>query len=106
MNMNTPEIEEYRGKSKLEPHLEVIIEMRAKNWPYRKILEFLLVHFGLKTSYSTLHSFCTIRDIKKNSGRNKTSLPKQEKVPIMSDVEIEELIGSPAESQNPFTKLR
>ena len=61
------EIEEYRGRSKLAPHQELIAEMRAKNWPYQKIADYLLEHFKITTCYSSLYSFCELRGIKKRA---------------------------------------
>jgi len=105
--MELPKIEEHRSKSKLEPHLDLIIEMRSKNWPYRDILKYLDDHFKLKASYSTLYSFCEIRGIKKNA-QIAASLPVKNTEPkIMSDEEAEEVLDLPpsARDQNPFAQI-
>ena len=48
-------------RSKLEPHRELIRELRRKGRTYREIARFLAERLGLQVAPSTLHSFVKVR---------------------------------------------
>lgn len=100
------EIEPHKSKSKLEPFLGLIIEMRSKEWPYRKILEYLKKEKKVIAAYKTLYTFCKIRGIKKGSHssyNNQTVPPRKPQ----EEESIEDILGEETnpKQQNPFTKL-
>ena len=48
-------------RSKLEPHRELIRELRRKGRTYREISRFFVERLGLQAAPSTLHSFVKVR---------------------------------------------
>jgi hypothetical protein len=48
-------------RSRLEPHRNLIRELRRKRYPYRKIVTILRDHFDLQISKSALHDFVKVR---------------------------------------------
>jgi hypothetical protein len=48
-------------RSKLEPHLEVIQELRRKGRTYLDIADFFSQHFNLRVAPSTIHAFVKVR---------------------------------------------
>jgi hypothetical protein len=48
-------------RSRLEPHRDLIRELRRKRYPYRKIVAILRDHFDLQISKSALHDFVKVR---------------------------------------------
>lgn len=56
-------------RSRLEPHRELIRELRRKRYPYRKIVTILQEQFAVTTSRSALHQFVKVRS--RNSGQRR-----------------------------------
>jgi hypothetical protein len=62
-------------RSRLEPHRELIRELRRKRYPYRKIATILRERFDLQTSKSALHDFVKVRARNSDPQRNQLTLP-------------------------------
>jgi hypothetical protein len=63
-------------RSKLEPHRELIRELRRKGQTYRQVARLFYEHFGLYVAPSTLHSFVKVRA--KHRKRTQFELPPLE----------------------------
>jgi DNA-binding transcriptional MerR regulator len=50
-----------KSRSKLEPHADVIRELRRKGRTYQEIAEFFSERFDLKVAPSTIHAFVRVR---------------------------------------------
>src|SRR5262249_44490364 len=50
-----------KNRSKLEPHADVIRELRRKGGTYQEIADFLSERFDLKVAPSTIHAFVRVR---------------------------------------------
>ena len=50
-----------KNRSKLEPHADVIRELRRKGRTYEEIANFLSERFDLKVAPSTIHAFVRVR---------------------------------------------
>jgi hypothetical protein len=61
-------------RSRLEPHRDLIRELRRKGYPYRKIVTILRDHFALQTSKSALHDLVKVR-ARSDPRRNQLTLP-------------------------------
>jgi len=48
-------------RSKLEPHVEVIRELRRKGRTYQEISRFFAEHLGVPVAASTIHAFVRVR---------------------------------------------
>ena len=48
-------------RSKLEPHVDLIRQLRRKRFTYREIAEFLKVHLGMSIHWTTIHAFLKVR---------------------------------------------
>ena len=48
-------------RSRLEPHLELIREMRKRGRSYREIAQFLAANFNLEVAHNTIHDFVRVR---------------------------------------------
>jgi IS30 family transposase len=55
------EMPEKPPRSKLEPHLEVIRELRRKRRTYQEIARFLADHLNVTVAASTIHAFVRVR---------------------------------------------
>ena len=60
-------------RSKLEPHRELIRELRRKGRTYREVAHLFDEHLGLHVALSTLHSFVKVRA--KHRKRTQFELP-------------------------------
>jgi len=60
-------------RSKLEPHRELIRELRRKGRTYREVAHLFGEHLGLHVALSTLHSFVKVRA--KHRKRTQFELP-------------------------------
>jgi hypothetical protein len=60
-------------RSKLEPHRELIRELRRKGRTYREVARFFHERLGLHVALSTLHSFVKVRA--KHRKRTQFELP-------------------------------
>jgi hypothetical protein len=49
------------AKSVLEPHSDLIRELRLRRRPYRQIAKFLAVHRDLHVHWTTIHAFVKVR---------------------------------------------
>ena len=47
--------------SRLEPHLELIREMRKRGRSYREIAQFLADNFNVQAAHNTIHDFVRVR---------------------------------------------
>jgi hypothetical protein len=65
-------------RSKLEPHRELIRELRRKGRTYREVAALFRDRLGLEVAPSTLHSFVKVRA--KHSKRTQFELPPLEMV--------------------------
>jgi hypothetical protein len=85
-------------RSRLEPHLEFIRELRRKRIPYRQIALILQDRFQLHASISVIHDFLRIRRSQpKPDAFVAPAQPSPSPVPFFSDPE-ERTIGSPPRS--------
>ena len=50
-----------KNRSKLEPHADVIRELRRKGRTYEEIANFFSERFDLKVAPSTIHAFVRVR---------------------------------------------
>jgi len=48
-------------RSKLEPHVDVIVTLRRKRRSYREIAEFFREHLAIAVAPSTIHDFVLVR---------------------------------------------
>ena len=71
-------------RSKLEPHCELIRELRRKGRTYREVAALFRERLGLEVAPSTLHSFVKVRA--KHRKRTQFELPPPETVVIESPV--------------------
>jgi hypothetical protein len=55
------QIPEKPPRSKLEPHLEVIRQLRRKGRTYQEIAEFFGEHLNITVAASTIHAFVQVR---------------------------------------------
>ncbi len=63
-------------RSKLEPHRELIRELRRKGRTYREVAHLLHERIGLYVAHSTIHSFIKVRA--KHRKRTQFELPSME----------------------------
>ena len=63
-------------RSKLEPHRELIRELRRKGRTYREVARLLHERIGLYVAHSTIHSFIKVRA--KHRKRTQFELPSME----------------------------
>src|SRR6202023_1265984 len=54
-------------RSKLEPHQELIRELRLKRWSYRAISILFEKHLHMRVAPSTLHNFVKVRSKQKRT---------------------------------------
>lgn len=72
-------------RSKLEPHRELIRELRRKGRMYREVAQLFCDRLGMHVEPSTLHSFVKVRA--KHRKREQFELPPQEtSLPIWEPV--------------------
>ena len=70
-------------RSKLEPHQDVIRELRRKGRTYEDIAQFFAVHLDLKVAPSTIYAFVQVRARRRQ--RLRTELPPATTKPASSD---------------------
>jgi len=68
-----------KGRSKLEPHADVIRELRRKGQTYEEIARFFSERFSLKVAPSTIFAFVRVRA--RRHGRLRIELPPTEASP-------------------------
>ena len=93
-------------RSKLEPHYEVIRELRRKRRTYAQIAHFLAEHLHVTVARTTIHAFVAVR------ARRKTmtvyELPSREaakeKPPDRSDADIADPIEALRQRQPPAAR--
>ena len=68
-------------RSKLEPHLEVIRELRRKGRTYQEIAQFLGEHLNVTVAASTIHAFVQVR------ARRRQQRPQIELPPSITESE-------------------
>ena len=69
-------------RSKLEPYLEVIRELRRKGRTYQEIVRFFAEHLSLTVAASTIHAFVQVR------ARRRRRPPQVELPPTAPGVDI------------------
>jgi hypothetical protein len=84
------QIPEKPPRSKLEPHLEVIRELRRKGRTYQEIAQFFGEHLKLTVAASTIHAFVHVR------ARRRQRKPPIELPPTMEP----QLETAPAAAEN------
>src|ERR1041385_2962205 len=67
-------IPEKPPRSKLQPHLEVIRELRRKGRTYQEIAQFFAEHLNVKVAASTIHAFVQVR-ARRRQRRPQAELP-------------------------------
>jgi hypothetical protein len=68
-------------RSKLEPHLEVIRELRRKGRTYQEIAQFFGEHLNVTVAASTIHAFVQVR-ARRRQRRSPIELPPSTTEPI------------------------
>jgi hypothetical protein len=61
IRMLLEQVPEKLPRSKLEPHVDVIVTLRRKRRSYREIAEFFREHLAIAVAPSTIHDFVRIR---------------------------------------------
>jgi hypothetical protein len=61
IRMLLEQVPEKPPRSKLEPHVDVIVTLRRKRRSYREIAEFFREHLAIAVAPSTIHDFVRIR---------------------------------------------
>jgi hypothetical protein len=90
-------------RSKLEPHRELIRELRRKGRTYREVARLFHERLGLYVAPSTLHSFVKVRA--KHRKRLQFELPPAEIV-VSSSPGPDPIAALRARSSEPRTKTR
>lgn len=75
-------IPERPPRSKLEPHAEVIRELRKKRRTYNEIAAFFRDHLQLPVAPSTIHDFVKARARRARQGTAMPELPTASSVPV------------------------
>jgi hypothetical protein len=83
------QIPEKPPRSKLEPHLEVIRELRRKGRTYQEIAQFFGEHLNVTVAASTIHAFVHVR-----------ARRRQRKLPIELPPSTEPQEIAPAAAEN------
>ena len=89
------QIAEKPPRSKLEPHLAVIQDLRRKKRTYHEIAEFLGEHLSLRVAPSTIHAFVKVR-ARRRPQRLQIELPT---APVMETAPAAWGLGTGAESK-------
>jgi hypothetical protein len=79
-------------RSKLEPHRELIRDLRRKGRTYREISKLFADRLGLMVAHSTLHSFVKVR----------ASHRKQ----VQFELPAVEIVGTPSSISKPIAALK
>jgi len=64
MSLSFP-LHQSSNASVLEPHRDIVVEMRRNNWPYRKIALWLMAEKNITISHEAVRKFCLVRNIRK-----------------------------------------
>jgi IS30 family transposase len=88
------QIPEKPPRSKLEPHLEVIRELRRKGRTYQEIAQFFREHLNVRVASSTIHAFVQVR-ARRRQRRPQIELPP----PTMPERETAPAANSSATSE-------
>ena len=54
-------------RSKLEPHADLIRQLRRKGRTYQDIAQFFAEHLNIKVAPSTIHAFVRVRALRRNA---------------------------------------
>jgi hypothetical protein len=92
-------------RSKLEPHRELIRELRRKGRTYRELARLFQERLGLSVAPSTLHSFVKVRA--KHRKRTQFELPASESAfsPVGALDPIAALKAKPAATRSKSTRF-
>lgn len=86
------QVPEKPPRSKLEPHLEVIRQLRRKGRTYQEIAQFFGEHLNVTVAASTIHAFVQVRARRRQHRQQvelpPTAVPETETAPASSDVGI------------------
>jgi hypothetical protein len=89
------QIPEKPPRSKLEPHLEVIRELRRKGRTYQEIAQFLGEHLNVTVAASTIHAFVHVR-ARRRQRKSPIELPPTTEPPLEAAPSAAENAGAPA----------
>jgi len=92
-------------RSKLEPHYNLIRELRRRRCTYKQVAQYLADQMGLSVTPSTIHSFVAIR------AKRKSARPLEYELPPLADPECSEATSRPiadreGDAQNAIERLR
>ena len=92
-------------RSKLEPHYNLIRELRRRRCTYKQVAQYLADQMGLLVTPSTIHSFVAIR------AKRRSARPLEYELPPLAEAERTETTSQPvagedADGQNPIDRLR
>jgi hypothetical protein len=90
------QIPEKPPRSKLEPHVEVIRELRRKGRTYQEIARFFGEHLNITVAASTIHAFVEVR-ARRRKRRIPIELPAME--PEMENAKAEANAGVAASAE-------
>lgn len=99
-------IPERPPRSKLEPHAEVIRELRRKRRTYVEIATFFREHLQLTVAPSTIHDFVKMRARKARSGATAPELPAPITAPVSDGAEIRTSTTMPPTSGDALDRIR
>jgi len=88
-------------RSKLEPHRELIRELRRKGRTYREISKLFADRLGLVVAHSTLHSFVKVRARHRKQVQFELPAPEASAAPSLSSNPIAALKQKPSVSPTP-----
>lgn len=73
------------ARSKLEPHRELIRELRRKGRTYREISSLISARLGFYAAPSTIHSFVKVRALHKKNSRFELPPAESSGIPAVPD---------------------
>ena len=92
-------------RSKLEPHYNLIRELRRRRCTYKQVAQYLADQKGLSVTPSTIHSFVAIR------AKRRSARPLEYELPPLADPECSEATSQPiadheGDAHNAIERLR
>jgi len=77
-----------KSRSKLEPHADIIRELRRKGRTYEEIAQFFAERLNLKVAPSTIHAFVRVRARRRQRTRIELSSSLEYASPGTSETEV------------------
>lgn len=111
MNLDTPRTESLEAlpsgnpRSKLEPHYNLIRELRRRRCTYKQIAQYLADQIGLSVTASTIHSFVAIRAKRRRAQPVEYELPPLAE-PERSETSPQPIADAKGDAQNAIERLR